>query len=213
MTSRHTLASAPAALLLLAGAAALLAGCPGGSDPHPDAGPDGDGGAPVVELGTGGIDVFEPIADGDTVELVHGCQGAQHVWIGVRAWGLDTQPALIALRGTRVSDGEMVSLPITVRLRFTEMDDYDQITGLQLVIPDPDQVLDQEIEIGVQVSEDFVGGRTISVSHRVNVVWGDEVCGVDYDGGPPAFDSDAGAPDAGAGDAGTAPDAATGDAG
>ena len=155
-----------------------------------------DGGGPVLEMGSGGIDVYEPVEDGDTVELARGCQGGQHVWIGLRAWGLDTQPALISLRATRASDGEMVSLPITVRLRFVEMAEYDQITGLQLIIPTPDDVLDEDVDITVEVSEDFRGGRTVSVTRRVDIEWGDEVCGDTGDAGP-TLRGDAGPPDAG----------------
>jgi hypothetical protein len=43
---------------------------------------------PWVEVGTG-ADAFEPVEDGDVLAVERGSQGGQHVWAGVRAWGVD----------------------------------------------------------------------------------------------------------------------------
>ena len=184
--------------------AALIAGCPGDDD-DPDGGPirvDGELG-PEVAIGTGGIERYVPIDDGDTVLMARGCQGGQHVWVGVRARGLDTEPALVSLSGVRVRDSEMVSIPITVRLRFVQdvADGWDEITGIQLVIPVADQAIDEEIDIRARVAEDFRGGQTQEATRRVRVVWGDEVCGALGDGGldgdPDGGSSDGGVPEDG----------------
>lgn len=174
MISWHTLATT----LLFA---AALVGC-GEQNPPTDAGRDA-GPPPELEIGSGGILVFEPVSDGDTVELARGCQGGQHVWISLRARHLDTRPALITLRGTRVDDGSVISIPVTVRLTFEDREGYDEITGLQLIIPDPENVLSGEIDISARVAEDRPGGLIVSATRRVSVVWGDEVCGLDGDGG------------------------------
>ena len=205
MTERHRLAFA----VLYGVLAALTAGCPGDDD-DPDGGPvpiDGELG-PEVAIGTGGIERYVPIDDGDTVLMARGCQGGQHVWVGVRARGLDTEPALVSLSGVRVRDGQMVSIPITVRLRFVQdvADGWDEITGIQLVIPIADQAIDEEIDIRAQVAEDFRGGQMQEATRRVRVVWGGEVCGALGDGGLDGEVDDGGVPDGGVPEDGAAAD-------
>lgn len=147
-----------------------------------------------MEIGTGGIDRYVPVEDGDTLELARGCQGGQHLWIGLRAYGLDTQPALISLSAVRATDGEVVSIPTTVRLRFRQDDGYDEITGIQLIIPTPNELFDRDIDINARVAEDISRGRMARTTRRVDVVWGDEVCGGALgDGG--VRDADGGLPD------------------
>lgn len=169
--------------MALAGLCALLVGgCGDDTTRRPD------GGTPTIEIGTGGILVYEPVSDGDTMYLSRGCQGSQHLWISVRAWGLDTQPALIRLNATRARDDLPLSLGpegLLVRLRFQQLDGLDELTGLQLQIPDPDLALGEEVRVMVEVSEDFTGGRTVRAERLVAVEWGDEVCGERSDGAPP----------------------------
>ena len=189
--------------------ALLVAGCPPDDPPADDAGTDAE-----VAIGTGGIGLYVPLEDGDTALMARGCQGGQHVWIGVRARGLDTEPALVSVSGIRARDGAMISIPVTVRLRFVQDvdEDWDEITGIQLIVPIAEQAIDEEIDIHVRVAEDARGGRTVTAQRRVTVVWGDEVCGgalgdggVPRDGDGGVIDADGGVIDAdgGAIDAGT----------
>jgi hypothetical protein len=208
LIDRHTLA------VLGSVAALLAAGCPPGDPPADDA---GTAGGAEVAVGTGGIGLYVPLVDGDTALMARGCQGGQHVWIGVRARGLDTEPALVSLSGIRVRDGAMISIPVTVRLRFVQNveDGWDEITGIQLIVPIAEQAIDEEIDIFARVAEDTRGGQTIQAQRRVTVIWGDEVCGGALgDGGAPegadggiAMGPDAGtatdAGDTGATDGGT----------
>jgi len=191
----------------------LASGC--GDDAMPDAGP---GGA-RIEIGTGDIGDYEEFT-GQAL-LVRGSQGGQHVWVGLRAWDLDTRPALIQLILERDSDGEVVSIPFQVRLTFQDdvpMDaDYTQISGLALVVPDADDVLGEEITVRARVSENRTGG-TMAESAVMALV-------ADWDpDNPPGFrpGEDGGVPDGGgfddggadAGDAGgDAGDADAGDGG
>ena len=57
---------------------AVAGGCSDPSAPAADAGP------PFIELGTGER-AFEPLSNGDPVEIVFGPQGGYHVWGTVRA--------------------------------------------------------------------------------------------------------------------------------
>lgn len=190
LIDRHTLA----ALGLVA--ALLGAGCPT-DDPPGDSGMDDA----EVAIGTGGIGLYVPLEDGDTALMARGCQGGQHVWIGIRARGLDTEPALVSISGIRVRDGAMISIPITVRLRFVQNveDDWDEITGVQLIVPIAEQAIDEEIDVFARVVEDVRGGRTVQAQRRVRVIWGDEVCGGALgDGGAATGDGGAATGDAGA---------------
>ncbi len=68
---------------------ALLCGC----------GPDCDEIAEVaaeVVLGTGASnDEYRPVVEGETLGAVFGGQGGQHIWSGLRAWGMYPGPTLL----------------------------------------------------------------------------------------------------------------------
>ena len=175
---------------------------------------------PWLDVGTGGVGTFEPLSDGQTAYLARGCQGSQHVWISLRAANIDLQPAIINLLFERDSDGETVSIPLQVRLRFEVVDgeDYEELTGLALVVPDADALLGLPITLRARVAENLPGGVAVTAERRLTVQWGDEICGTRGDGGPPADGgpdagpilpgpdggdaADSGAVDAGMGDAG-----------
>lgn len=76
-----------------------------------DAEPRGDADVrvePRLALGTG-EGRFNTFEDGQTLDLVSGCQGAQHVWVALRAWGIDRRGPIIDVELIRDSDGERVS--------------------------------------------------------------------------------------------------------
>lgn len=75
-TAGHALALAAGAL-----AAALAGGCASSAAIEPA--------EASLEVGTGTAR-FVPLADGDEVAMVRGAQGGWHLWVSVRAEGLDT---------------------------------------------------------------------------------------------------------------------------
>jgi hypothetical protein len=165
-------------------------GC--GDDTSTDAG--GDGGGARIEIGTGDIGDYTALAPGDTTLLVRGSQGGQHIWVGLRAWDLDTRPALIQLL-LEDADGELLSNPFQVRLTFQDEvpagESYAQISGLALVVLDAAEVLGQSVTIRARVSENRTGGTMAeSVVRSVNVEWDPN--------NPPGFrpGDDGGIPDA-----------------
>jgi len=186
--------------------ALLASGC-GDDTMMTDTGPS-DGSVGRIEIGTGDIGDYEDF--GGEALLVRGSQGGQHVWVGLRAWDLDTRPALIQLILERDSDAEVVSIPFQVRLTFQDDvpadADYTQISGLALVVPDADDVLGGEITVRARVSENRTGGA-MAESEVIGLA-------VDWDpDNPPGFrpGEDGGVPDGGGFDDGGAGDA--GDAG
>gem|GEM_PF-2014005 len=177
-----------------------------------------DGGGPHIEIGTGPIGEYTPVADGDTALLVRGSQGGQHVWVGLRAWGLVTSPALIQLRLEGESDGEMLSIPFQVRLTFSDTlppdADYTQLSGLSLVVIDPDVAFSQPVTIRARVLENRTGGLEAETAVTgLTVEWDPDTILPGGDAG--LRDGDAGdgsLPDAGDDLDGAVPDASPGDA-
>ena len=172
-----------------------------------DSGPRPDGSTAQIEIGTGDIGDYTTVMEGDTALLVRGSQGGQHVWVGLRAWNLDTAPALIRLLLERDEDGETVTIPFQVRLSF--QDDvpagsaFTQISGLALTVPDADDVLGRRVTLRARVSENRTGG-TMADTFISNLL-------VDWDpDNPPGFrpGEDGGVP----GDAGLRDDVGVGDA-
>lgn len=162
---------------LLRGALAVLAaGCGpgGGADAGvrpPDAEVLWDG-----ELALGeGQDALRPIADGDTLLLARGCQGSQHVWIALRARGLDPRGVFIRLALLRASDGVQVSLEFYVRLSFEPTGDALELRGLTLQVELPGEAIGQDLVLRGELVDR--AGHGARAERRVQIAWGPEVCG------------------------------------
>ena len=77
-----------------------------------ESGTDPTGGCPTgalaVEAGTGSF-AFEPLADGDRVEVTHGPQGGWHLWTGGTVTNTLASSILIAPKVTLSSDGTQLA--------------------------------------------------------------------------------------------------------
>jgi hypothetical protein len=154
----------------------------GGADAAPvDAGPDGssvqNSGRLRVFAGIGAPGQFRPIDDPTPLELQRGCQGAQHIFTGVRVVGAVGAVARVVVRVMRKSDGMVVSSLLDQRLPY-ERDETEasrRITGLRPVIEVPKDVLDQVAVVEV-VIDDEDGTRASDVFEGV-VAWGADSCG------------------------------------
>jgi hypothetical protein len=190
-------------------AALLLAAC-ADDDGMPDGGPLPDAIGAELLIGTGGIDCYLPLEDGDVAYLARGCQGSQHVWISLRARGLDLRSPLIQMRGVRASDAsDEIGPVVQTRLTFDpiEGEDWFALDGMRILVPEPDAVAGEEVVLGVRVRENRSPGITVEREKRVTLEWGPETCGgptlcdptggtdAGRDGGLDASSSDAG-PDA-----------------
>lgn len=143
-----------------------------GSDAGPAAAPDAGPLVPDAHLmvGTGEL-AFEPIADGQVLSLIHGFQGLQHVWIGVRASDFDPDRAIIALSLDRERDGRPATDALRVRLPF-QVDPagaYVERTGIQFVVLDQNLVLGEPLLLTAEV-ENPLGAHATATAH-VTVVW------------------------------------------
>jgi len=106
-----------------------------------------------LELGTGGPGVFFSITNGDTVSLIHGPQGAQHIWICLRARALSGHTALVDLAATGPS-GVVVSAPFYTPLDFAPVSGapYEQLDGIRLVVPTPEDVLGKMVHLSARIT-------------------------------------------------------------
>jgi len=144
----------------------LLAGC--GPGPVP--------GDPTLELGIG-EGRFASFEDNQTLDLVRGCQGAQHVWTALRATGLDPRGTIIDLSMRRAADDVVVSQAFVVRVSLDPVGGEDgvaEVYGLQLVVPEPDQAIGQDLFMRATVTDR--AGVEVFDERPMRVDWGDGGC-------------------------------------
>ncbi len=156
-----------------------LYGCPTPAPPPADVpGDRADSGAcetngAELTVGTGRdstLATFRPLSDGDDVYLVPGPQGGQHVWIGLRARGVDPTQPRVELHAYRASDGHEVG-GLRVRLRMIPTDEPG-VVGLpgQTLIFDDDEycsVLPGDVRVTVDFND--AAGHCFRLEKRVHV--------------------------------------------
>ena len=133
-------------------------------------------GDPTLSLG-GGEGLYTAFEDGDTLDLVRGCQGAQHVWVALRATGLDPRGTIIDLSFRRASDDVVVSQAFVVRVSMDPVDGMDGVTevyGLQLVVPEPDAALGQDLFLSATVTDRE--GVEVFDERPIRIAWGSGGC-------------------------------------
>lgn len=149
----------------------------------PQAGDAGADGAPLdapcspegatIELGGGTgptLAGYRPLSNGDTVYLTPGPQGGQHIWIGMRATGINPSQPLVTLRAYR-GDGALIG-QIRVRLRFSPLQENPSAYGLPALtlIIDDDRycsVLAESVRITAELNDG--AGHCLNVDRTVRV--------------------------------------------
>lgn len=151
---------------LLLGSLLVLACDPARPPPSVDAGPA------RLEVGAGEA-AFEAFDDGDLVPLVMGPQGGYHVPVSVRVAGLDPRGTILDLRLTRDRDGATVSQTFVVRVSLEALPTgLAEAWGLTLVVPEPDQAVEEPLTLRVRVTERAEsGGRTLELERRLVTAW------------------------------------------
>lgn len=96
---------------------------------------------------------FEPVADGDEVELVRGSQGGWHVWVSMEARGLDPRRVEMDLETVIDSDMETHERSI-VYLDFQDMGSGGaRFIGWPAVLSDPACASGRPLEITVTLTD------------------------------------------------------------
>lgn len=163
----------------------LGAGCDEDPAPPADGGMDGGGmdagdasvcraNGAMVFLGTGTDSTlmsYRALADGDGVYVVPGPQGGQHIWIGLRATGIDPSQPLIILRAIEPTTGTVVGL-IRVRLRMTAAPEDPTRSALsnQTLVLDDDKycaVLNGTVRVELELNDG--AGHCVQTARTVRV--------------------------------------------
>lgn len=157
-----------------------LAGCPPSPAPVDGAAPDvpevrvceANGATLLVGTGTDSTArTWRALADGDDVYLTPGPQGAQHVWIGLRARGVDTTQPRVEMTAYRASDGALIGR-LRVRLRLIEAPEDTTLyalTGQTLIIEDDRYCSVLPGDIRVTIDFDDGRGHCVLAERRVRV--------------------------------------------
>jgi hypothetical protein len=155
--------------MVAVGIVMFLAGCDG--MPNVDAGPSDAGYFdPLLEVGTG-EGSFSSFEDGDTLRLFCGTQGLQHVWIALRAWGIDPRGPIQEMELRRDVDGEVISQIFSVRLTMGSVagQPYHELVGLQLVVPEPDRGIGEDLTVWVRTSP--MNQPALEVERDIRIDW------------------------------------------
>ena len=163
----------------------LGVGCDESPPPPADGGMDGsgiDGGdasacranGATVSLGTGTdstLTSYRALSDGDGVYVVPGPQGGQHIWIGLRATGIDPSQPLIILRAIEPASGTVIGV-IRVRLRMTAApeDPTRSAPNNQTLVLDDDKycaVLHGDVRVELELNDG--AGHCVQAARTVRV--------------------------------------------
>lgn len=125
----------------------------------------------TLEVGIG-EESFIPVAEGDVVELVRGPQAAQHVVMALRApWSIEELPLDRGSVSIEVwMDGVLHGLPLRIGQQLVADGDDVGVYNLLWVVPDPDPVLGQAVEVLAELApvgvDEVARGRVV-----VQVAW------------------------------------------
>jgi len=122
---------------------------------------------PTFELTMGtGRDAFEPLPDGGDMVLERGSQGLQHVYVSLRA---PIAEGLHLIDVTITSNGRVFSSPTRINAPFLSVDgeDFSELVGQFVVVPEPADVLDAPAVIRARVELNDVEFGQVERSVRV----------------------------------------------
>jgi len=165
MASPSTRALRSAAALVLALASTAAAGCgaetgrPGEGETH-------------LELGSGSWR-FEPLEDGQAVDLVRGAQGGWHIWISVRAEGFAESQAVLELE-TQVADESRPPqhTEVEVRLERPDAEGRRAFIGWPAILAEPGCLMGEMLRVTATLRDD--AGTRVEAERYVTVMGGDD---------------------------------------
>lgn len=104
-----------------------------------------------VELGTGTWR-FEPLVDGQEVDLVRGAQGGWHIWLGVRATHFDTDRALAVIElqpADELSEPRMIQTELY--LGDADADGRRDFVGWPAIIGEPSCLVGELMRVSIEL--------------------------------------------------------------
>jgi hypothetical protein len=121
----------------------------------------------TLELGTGEWR-YEPISDGDDVDLIRGAQGGVHVWLSVHATGFDPDRVTMEIV-TEKLDGSLAPETSVVDVRLDPAAEEGapmyELLGWPAVLAAPGCVVDSELLVTVTLTD--ADGTTATDQHVI----------------------------------------------
>ena len=127
-------------------------------------------GEAAFELGTGSWR-FEPLEDGQEVELVRGAQGGWHVWVSLRMRGIDVERPPIELT-LQPADESRPADQLQLQLLFEPEDDqgWRKLIAYQGIVEDPACVVGELLRVRAVMA--MGDGTVMTAEHDVRVTGG-----------------------------------------
>jgi len=142
-------------------------------NPPPTPPPDVD---PELTLGVG-EGAYRDFEDHETLDLVTGCQGSQHVWVAMRAQGIDRRGTLIDVSIRRASDDVVVSQTFRVRISMQPVEGSEteyELYGLTVQVPEPDEAIGEDLILTATVTDQ--DDIEITDERPIRIDWGEGGC-------------------------------------
>ena len=135
--------------LLVSAATVLTVACGGES-------PVGEG---TLEIGTGESQ-FEGLTDGQEVELIYGAQGGYHVWLSLRAEGIEPQRTQMRIETQRADESmapQVSEVRVDLRQAGADTGDpqsaFSEMIGWPAVLSQPGCFVDRLLRIEVTLQD------------------------------------------------------------
>jgi hypothetical protein len=136
-----------------------------------------DAGQPALRLvlGTGAPGIFLDIVNGQRLLLQRGCQGSQHIYFSLRAWGVTQPRPRVSLVVVEDGASRSLSAPYSLQLPFESVGgaDFVQWTGLTPVVEEPADVVGKTVKLRARIDD---GTASASDERTVRVEWGPDAC-------------------------------------
>ena len=120
----------------------------------------------TLELGTGSWR-FDPLTDGQQVELVRGAQGGWHIWLSLKTQGvaLGDEPVLVDIR-MQPADESLPAQATAITLLFdAKDDDRYELVGYTGIVSEPACWVEKLVRIQVSLpAHDLEDERDVMVS-------------------------------------------------
>lgn len=121
-----------------------------------------------LELGSGSWR-FEPVVEGESVEMVRGAQGGWHLWLSFRTHGFENGSALLDVE-TQLADESRPPqhTQVPIRLERPDREGRRYFIGWPEVLASPSCFVDQLVRVTARITDEHTG-QVIESEIYVNV--------------------------------------------
>ena len=121
----------------------------------------------ALELGTGSWR-FEPVEDGQEVELIRGAQGGWHVWVALRTTGVDDDQLPMVLEVQPADDSRPAQITeVPIRLDPPDDEGRRKLVGWPAILEDPSCLIGEMIRVEARLSMQDDGTELVAERYLV----------------------------------------------